>query len=358
MEASERTVMELARAMEPLGHLSDDAASHDRLPLANISDGLVNIIRLQSNIAERCMQGRSLDTFDLAAHHLRNLSYVGGHLVVNGADIIPELKDAVAAFRAGRLHAFGEDLGRAWRKVLLSKIGRLTKHRDQEAVRKTSLGLVTGFFSNNIRLEWISNKGSPHEFEIDLDRCTNGQNERFFQEVWDATWLFFEKVAASKGIASHHEWQPLLMVVLADLPTAMRYCGITKEQEAFLIKSLKALEKLQFNVDLAHRKVHTNEISVDLAQAVEHWTAQRWPEFGNDLGKMLQELVLLEMPRAYEAIDDIAETGKSQILLPWMLLAGVLVAVIVARGARRTSGLVYVDESEDRQLHLEEQVLE
>jgi hypothetical protein len=274
--------------------------------------------------------------FDLAAHHLRNLSYVGGHLVVNGADIIPELKDAVAAFRADRLHTFGEDLGLAWRKVLLSRIGRLTKPRDQAAVRKTSLGLVKGFFGNNVRLEWISShKGRPNEFEIDLDQCTNGANEKFFEEVWDAAWLFFEKIATSEGIASNREWQSLLMVILADLPTAMRYCGITKKQEAFVIKSLKALERLRFNVDPANRKVHTREISVDLSQAVEHWTAQRWEAFGSDLGQMLQELVLLAFPQAYEASDGMSRTGQAQGLLPWLLLAVVLTTLLLVRGARR-----------------------
>jgi hypothetical protein len=289
------------------------------------------------------------------------LSYVGGHLVVNGADIIPELKDAVAAFRADKLHKFGEDLGLAWRKVLLSKIGRLTKPRDQAAVRETSLGLVKGFFGNNIRLEWISShKGRPNEFKIDLHQCTNGANEKFFEEVWDATWLFFEKIATSKGMASNREWQSLLMVILADLPTAMRYCGITKEQEAFVIKSLKRLERLRFDVDPAHRKVHTREISVDLSQAVEHWTAQRWEAFGNDLGKMLQELVLLAFPQAYEAIDDTSRTGQTQGLLPWLLLAVVLSTMLLVRGARRRffyHSLERRENSEEEHLCVE-QVLE
>jgi hypothetical protein len=294
MTASEHTVLELSEALKPLG---DARSSHDRnFPLPAISDGLVTIIQLQGNLANSCMQGRSLDTFNLAAHHLRNLSYVGGHLLANGADIIPELKDALESFRSGKLHSFGEDLGRAWRKVLLSKAQALPGNR--EALQETSRGLVEGFFSENLHLDTASNKehGEQGEnFGVDPHKCIKGQNERFFQEVWNAAWLFFERVAKMQPVTDQ-QWKAVLAVVLADLPSAMRYCGMSKAQEDSLIHSIKALEKLRFNVDVPHQTVNTAEVSVDLAQAVDHWRNHQWHDFGMNLGKLLQELVLLVLP--------------------------------------------------------------
>jgi hypothetical protein len=335
-----------------------DPKANDSRPVANISNSLVTIIRLQGLLADECMQGRSLDTFNLAEDHLRNLSYVGGHLVANGADIIPELKDALGAFRNGKLHTFGEDIGRAWRKVLLSNVSNLP--RIKEAIRQTSQGLVEGFFSENVQLEVSSGKeqrgqdfhNAQVDTLIDLHKCINGQNERFFQEVWDAAWLFFEKVSSFSSLVSDQRWKAVLAVVLADLPTAVRYCGLDKEQEALLIHSMKKLEKLRFDVDARDRKVHTSEVSVDLAQAVHNWRNHSWHDFGMDLGKLLQELVVLVFPADYSQKYRVSETVRGAlrnrfsgapsgaVQLPLGLLAaGAVVSFIIfwafaRRGAR------------------------
>jgi len=358
MKASARTVLELSAALEPKGAKRlayaaslDIATCKAPCPLPAISEGLVSIIQLQGALADRCMQGRSLDTFNLAENHLRNLSYVGGAIIANGADIIAELKDALRAFRSGNLHTFGEDIGRAWRKVLLSNVHHLPRSR--EASQSTSRGLVEGFFINNLQLSHVHAQGA-----LDLHKCINGQNERFFAEVWDVAWLFFEKVTALRpSKTADQQWKAVLGVVLADLPSAMRYCGLDKAQEVSFTHSIKALEKLDFRVDVHKRTVQTPEVSVDLAQAIDNWSHHRWHDFGVDLGKVLQELVLLVFPPVYsrdyavreatrlEAIrlgashlilDHVREAARAfQTPLIALLTAGLLVSVAVTSRVMR-----------------------
>lgn len=343
LKASEQTVMELSAMLEPLGikdqNSKDNITKPKEKPLPAISNGLATIIHLQGKLADACKEGRSLDAFNLAEHHLRNLSYVGGHLVANGADIIPELKDALKAFADGKFRTFGEDIGRAWRKVLLSKISDLPENK--KALQLTSQGLVEGFLSSDVHIVGKHNGG--HEVIVDLHRCINGQNERFFQEVWDAAWLFFEKVA-SISPESDQRWKAVLAVVLADLPDAVRYCGFDKAQEARLVQVMKTLQKLRFRVDAKHRTVHTSEVSVDLAQAVDHWTHKKWSDFGKDLGKLLQELVVLVFVPSYSqeySVESIARqpapVGMTQLL--FICLAGAVALIsatfllrVVARG--------------------------
>merc|ERR1712070_916138 len=66
-----------------------------------------------------------------------------------------------------------------------------------------------------------------------------------------------------------------------------------------LVDSLKALKNLHFHVDVATAQVHNHDVSVDLSEAAEAWSKHRWHAFGADIGKLLQELVLLVFPRKY-----------------------------------------------------------
>merc|ERR1719145_225406 len=49
------------------------------------------------------------------------MSFVGGHLLANGVDIMAEMSSAVSAYDDKHYYEFGQDMGDAWRKVLLAK---------------------------------------------------------------------------------------------------------------------------------------------------------------------------------------------------------------------------------------------
>jgi len=151
---------------------------HGATFLPGISQGLVELILLQGRLAVECRHAPFIDSFELAATHLMNLSYVGGHLIANGADIVAELQDAAQAYKLKEMHLFGVDIGRAWRKVLLSKAPSHNITNKKEATKETSLGLIKGFFQNGLSLEIRTDQlrhslGSPRHgrISVDMDKC-------------------------------------------------------------------------------------------------------------------------------------------------------------------------------------------
>jgi len=166
--------------------------------LPGISQGLIEIIQLQGKLAAKCRNSQVIDSFELAATHLRNLSYVSGHLIANGADIVAELEDAAQAFELKDMRRFGVDIGGAWRKVLLSKVHLPDGASTKEAIKETSTGLIEGFFGSDLMLEIKTDRprhssgSSRHkQLHVDMEKCLQNENMRFFVEVWDATWIFF-----------------------------------------------------------------------------------------------------------------------------------------------------------------------
>lgn len=276
--------------------------------LPGISQGLIEIIQLQGKLAAKCRNSQVIDSFELAATHLRNLSYVSGHLIANGADIVAELEDAAQAFELKDMRRFGVDIGGAWRKVLLSKVHLPDGASTKEAIKETSTGLIEGFFGSDLMLEIKTDRprhssgSSRHkQLHVDMEKCLQNENMRFFVEVWDATWIFFAQIAAypSPSNATNQRWQDLLSVAFAEMPGALRRCGISKAQEAMLQDSLTALKGLHFRINMMRAKLHNREVSVDLKRAVKDWSKRRWHDFGEDIGKLLQQLVLLVFPQRY-----------------------------------------------------------
>merc|ERR1712232_1198971 len=68
-----------------------------------------------------CLDDEAVRVLTIAGEHLRNLSFVGGHFRANGIDIMAEMSSAVSAYDGKQYYQFGQDMGDAWRKVLLGK---------------------------------------------------------------------------------------------------------------------------------------------------------------------------------------------------------------------------------------------
>jgi len=63
--------------------------------------------------------------------------------------------------------------------------------------------------------------------------------------------------------------------------------------------ALTAVKGFHFRMDVTSARLHNKEVSVDLQQLVKDWSKKRWYKFGEDIGKLLQQLVLLEFPHMY-----------------------------------------------------------
>lgn len=228
--------------------------------------------------------------------------------MASGADIVVELQHAAQAFQLKDMHRFGVYIGRAWKKVLLSKVHLPNGTFTKEAIRETSSGLIKGFFGTSLVLEVRTDSsrrwsGSPSHgrISIDMDKCLRNENMHFFVEVWNATWVFFAQTAGSQTASKGTDriWQDLLSVAFVEMPGALRRCGLNEEQQDMLQDALTAVKGFHFRMDVTSARLHNKEVSVDLQQLVKDWSKKRWYKFGEDIGKLLQQLVLLEFPHMY-----------------------------------------------------------
>jgi len=147
-----------------------------------------------------------------------------------------------------------------------------------------------------------------------MDKCLGNQNMFFYTEIWNATSVFFAPIARYQSVPKkpNHRWQNLLSVAFAEMSGALRRCGLNEEQSAMLYKSLISLKSFHFRMDVTRARLHNSEISVDLQQAVKEWSKKRWYKFGEDLGKLLQQMVLVAFPKMHSA--DCLEKRRNLLL--------------------------------------------
>jgi len=315
---------ECVRLLRPMLFFNDTVPNDtaNTIVLPRVRTLIIQIVRLQGRLAERCVRGDALDALHLASSHLNNMTYIGGRLVANGADILTELAAAIQAFEHGDLAQFGENFGKAWRKVLLARVGAGSPSPTPKAIEEMSDGLVQGFFgpgSGLVVTADLAPSSQGKELHVHLRSCVSG-NVEFFQTVWSATWLFFAQMAAANRTllangttaGKDKRWQGPLAAALLEMPKALQHCNIPEKGREMLLDSLQALGKLHLRVDLSEKQLQSREISVNLESAVQDWSRGRWHNFGKNLGKLLQQLVLLVFPQQYSV--DGAQHLKKQLM--------------------------------------------
>lgn len=155
-----------------------------------------------------------------------NISYVGGHVVANGADIVLELTNAVAAFQHRNYCRFGHEFGAALRKVLIEKpVNMPGGPPSRVALSRMSLGLVEGFFGRSFTVT-ITASAQPLRLDVDIHKCI-GRNIPFFTSVWSVAWLIFEQLSNGTRSAQDGMSEAALAEALVLLPGALRQCNIT-----------------------------------------------------------------------------------------------------------------------------------
>lgn len=264
--------------------------------LRDLRTEIVQMVHLQGRLMANCARNSTMDVLGLAGSHLKNLTYIGGRFVANGAEIVSEVSDAIIAFKAHNYFTFGTDIGMMWRRVLLSRAHRQDEvHPTPAMIEAMSWGLLEGFFGPNSYLS-ITSDDTPLNLRINLHSCIT-QNLPFLQSVWNTLMLFIAQLAVDDLPPNVQQaWQANMAAALIGLPTAMRNCNIDEREEEMLTDSLRSLH---FDVQLPQDSIESRETSIDLAHAVRDWTQGRWREFGADMGHLLQEFVVAAFPQMY-----------------------------------------------------------
>lgn len=274
------------------------------------------IVRLAERISKECVKGDALATFNLTAQHLKNMTYVGNRLVANGADIAQVLAKTVTDWDRGDFRRVGEDIGTAMRKVLLSKAGKqpplpegVPKHKIIEDVMR---GLTKGFFVQGTGVTMTDLAAPDVDIYIDLHKCI-ADNQMFFDMIFTSAWKLFAQMAANKdqfGLGKNPfqgdfsaAWMGDLAMAMVQIPLALHKCNVTSQTQQMMGEAVKSLKYAQVKFELPEERFSKKAVKLLMARAVESWTRWRFEDFGQDVGALLMELVLLIFPKKY-SIDE------------------------------------------------------
>mmetsp|Transcript_34193 Transcript_34193/g.86490 ORF Transcript_34193/g.86490 Transcript_34193/m.86490 type:complete len:561 (-) Transcript_34193:74-1756(-) len=274
--------------------------------MLEVGASMKQLLDAMRQVAKECLRSDGQQSFERAALHMQSLSYMSGHLVANGADVVTEIADAAVAFRQHDHEKFGHDLGVALRKVVLTHSTDASLPEglpDKKTLANISEGLLRGFFGSGSELD-MRLKHDPEVVRIDLHQCV-GDNLEFFQDIWKKSMYFFAQRAMQNPLAAKSEdekveWGSALAYDMLELPEALRKCDLTVEQEEMLMDSIKALGNgVQLHVQMPGADESSDAVADEMARSVKDWAHTRWYDFGSDLGKMLQGLTTTVYAQKY-----------------------------------------------------------
>jgi len=347
---------------------------------------LSSVFHVESNLAKKCLRGDVVDELTQAIDNLGNMTFVGGRLLSNGVDIVDELSEAFAAYEHKHYRAFGKDLGMAGRKVLLAK--RSTSGGfsmpTSAAIEDVTQGLFASLFGSGLKLQIATDAvpalaveqpalaagqsfsttpvllsgvwGAPAvvtaapgsgvivttaapmlypatALDVNLRTCIEG-NMPLLKSAWAPVFKLL-------GAATEKEQWPgsatpptmsELMLSMMDLQVALTRCNIGAAQEAMLIDAIESGTKIHSKLELADSHSTASGVTSILTSALEDFRDQHWYEFGKQLGKSMQDMVVVTFAQKYE-VDNVGQ-------LRLKLLGASEVHSIFASGAATCSSLL------------------
>jgi len=103
-------------------------------------------------------------------------------------------------------------------------------------------------------------------------------------------------------MSDNNEWMGDLAMTMVQLPLALQKCNIGPDTQKMLGEAIKSLKYAQVKFDFADDNFSQENTKMLMAGAVESWTRWRFEDFGEDVGQLLREMVLLIFPQKY-AVD-------------------------------------------------------
>jgi len=209
---------------------------------------------------------------------------------------------------------------------------------------------MAGFFVNGEALEITDSARPDVDIRVDLHRCVAG-NAAFFKEIWMALWNVIARLSAhtlgadmknmfaQKG-GGQPKWAGELMIAMMQFPQALGNCGITMNMQHMLMEAIQTLGNLQIHFTFPQDQVEAGKATDEMAQAVTAWTNWNFKLFGQKLGVVFRQLVMLAFPQKYS----IDASGRLQAKLerpekdssPVMIIAGASISMLVAFALVRT----------------------
>jgi len=337
---------------------------------------ITSLVTVSTSFVKQCVNQTNGDALALLMKvqaHLTNTTYLRHRFIVNGVDIAHELSDCVVAFEAKDFHRFGQDIGLALRKLLLSPATNATRLPEgvpeEVIIQKATEGLMKGFFVHGSSVEITDAVHPDIDVVISLHQCVV-ENSQFFGELWMAAWDLIAKVSLhadahglgqagqelqSQQAGGQPKWAGELMIAMMQFPMALSKCGVNQEMQSTFMEAIQSLNsiRVQFHMPSAGTGQYGvaqqgQEVSDKMAKAVEAWTEWNFEKFGYELGELFRDLVMLAFPqkytvdatgrlRRYSAMAGPARSTSSSLVIMGGAAMTLLVAFAVVRTRRSVS---------------------
>merc|ERR1711879_379825 len=118
---------------------------------------------------------------------------------------------------------------------------------------------------------------------------------------------------ASTGSVSDAPGAGDFLVSMMSVQQALRKCNIGPAQEAMLIVAWEeGGESLKTKLSVPNENIKTSDVAQLLSSAMGDFKDQQYYQFGKQLGKSLQDMVVVSFPMKYE-VDDLGKLRKKVI---------------------------------------------
>jgi len=111
----------------------------------------------------------------------------------------------------------------------------------------------------------------------------------------------FELAETATGSAAETPAASDFMMSMMDVQLALKRCNVGPAQEAMLIDAWEEGDRhLKTKLRVPHENVQTSSVTQLLSSAMEDYKNRQYYTFGKELGKALQDMVVVTFPMKYD----------------------------------------------------------
>merc|ERR1712187_602710 len=194
------------------------------------------------------------------------------------------------------------------------------------------------------------------EVSVDLHQCIEG-NMELFGNAWEPVAGLGEQFMEGHCTGKVRSLcMSLWTVVLTDLQQALRTCGFTPAQENILLHSMWAGKSVHTQLSLPDEQATVRDMPMTMASAMEDYKYGHYTRFGEALGNLCREMVVVSFPQQGEFDSDGRLREKLQAMQKSKPTLAVILAVpsmllVIGVAIRRTRAAVEAGLLEDIDLH-------
>eukprot|EP00913_Durusdinium_trenchii_P003850 g3564.t1 len=147
---------------------------------------------LTVKVSDKCLQGDARQTFALATQRAQDPGWLEKAAISQGPAELGAMADTITAYKKGNATGFGNRIGAAMRKVLLTNPDDIVTEKlpDEKTLPNVTGGFMKGFFGPGMSAT-ITTPEEPNGIHIDLQKCV-GNNVGLFQGVWASILKFYQ----------------------------------------------------------------------------------------------------------------------------------------------------------------------